>query len=183
MKTNRDRILWITRTGVLVALLVVLQWATAGTSAFAGQYITGSCVNAVLGVAALAAGVWSAAVVALLSPFFAFVLGIGPKLLPIVPAIALGNLVYVLLLWFLAGRRPLPVWGRVAALLCAAAAKFLTLYLVVVRLLLPALAANVPAKQIETFTLMFSWPQLFTALLGGAAALLIAPVLQKALKK
>jgi hypothetical protein len=27
---------------------------------------------------------------------------------------------------------------------------------------------------------MFAWPQLFTALIGGALALLIAPVLRKA---
>jgi len=30
---------------------------------------------------------------------------------------------------------------------------------------------------------MFAWPQLFTALIGGAAALLITPVLRKALHK
>ena len=30
---------------------------------------------------------------------------------------------------------------------------------------------------------MFTWPQLFTALIGGAVALLIVPVLKKALKR
>ena len=30
---------------------------------------------------------------------------------------------------------------------------------------------------------MFAWPQLFTALIGGAVALLITPVLRKALHK
>ena len=30
---------------------------------------------------------------------------------------------------------------------------------------------------------MFAWPQLFTALIGGTAALLITPVLRKALHK
>jgi hypothetical protein len=30
---------------------------------------------------------------------------------------------------------------------------------------------------------MFAWPQLFTALIGGAAALLMAPMLRKALHK
>ena len=37
--------IWITRTGVLLALLLALQWVTLGTKAFAGQYITGSLVN------------------------------------------------------------------------------------------------------------------------------------------
>ena len=87
--------LWLTRTAMLIALLLVLQSVTKG----AGQYVTGSCVNAVLAVAALVSGIQSAAVVALVSPFAAFLLGIGPQLLPIVPAIALGNLVYVVVLW------------------------------------------------------------------------------------
>ena len=34
----------------------------------------------------------------MLSPFFAFLLGIGPQLLPIVPAIAVGNAVFAVLL-------------------------------------------------------------------------------------
>ena len=45
-----SRVQWITRTAVLAALLVALQWATAGTQVFAGQYITGSLVNCVLGI-------------------------------------------------------------------------------------------------------------------------------------
>jgi hypothetical protein len=30
---------------------------------------------------------------------------------------------------------------------------------------------------------MFAWPQLFTALIGGAGALLLAPILRKALHR
>ena len=90
---KNSKILWITRTAVLLALLIALQWATAGTQVFAGQYITGSCVNAVLAVAVLFSGVWSGVTIALLSPFFAKALGIGPQLIQIVPAIAAGNLV------------------------------------------------------------------------------------------
>ena len=47
---NHKKILWITETAIMLALLITLQWATASTQAFAGQYITGSCVNAVLAV-------------------------------------------------------------------------------------------------------------------------------------
>ena len=82
----KNKILWITRTAVMMALLVTLQWATSGLS----QFVTGSCVNAVLAVATLTAGLWSGVAVALLSPFCAFLLGIGPKLIQMVPAIALG---------------------------------------------------------------------------------------------
>lgn len=181
MKNNRERILWITRTAALIALLVVLQWATAGTSAFAGQYITGSCVNAVLAVAALTAGLWSGVVVAVLSPFFAFLLGIGPKLIQIIPGIALGNLTYVVLLFLIVGRKQSPVWKQAVGLICAALAKFLMLYLVVVKVLIPVMGPALAEKQVQTFTVMFSWPQMVTALAGGAVALLVTPVIQKAI--
>ena len=105
---NHTRVLRITRTGILVALLITLQWGTAFTQAFAGQYITGSCVNAVLAVAVLAAGLWSGIAVALVSPFCAFLLGIGPKLVQLVPGIAAGNLVFVLVLHFLIGEKTSP---------------------------------------------------------------------------
>ena len=40
------RVLWLTETAALTALLIILQTVTKP----AGQYVTGSCVNAVLAV-------------------------------------------------------------------------------------------------------------------------------------
>lgn len=182
MSKNRKRILWITRTGILAALLVALQWLTAGTQAFAGQYITGSCVNCVLVVSALFGGLWSGVTVAVLSPFCAFLLGIGPKLLQIVPCIALGNTVFVLCLYFFLGRKQLAFWQQVCGLIISAAAKFAVLYTSVVLVLIPVMGDSLAPKQAQTFTAMFSWPQLVTAFLGGLAALLLLPVLRKAIK-
>lgn len=161
----------------MTALLIVLQAATKP----AGQYVTGTCVNAALGIAALTVGLWSGVAVALLSPVFAFLLGIGPQLPPVVPAIMAGNLVFVVLLSLLAGGNDLPLWRRAAAWLLAAAAKFGALYLLVVKLLCAVLPLKEP--QIATFTAMFSYPQLVTALAGGAAALILAPLLRRALKR
>ena len=182
MSENRKKILWITRTGILAALLVALQWLTAGTQAFAGQYITGSCVNCVLAVAALFGGLWSGITVAVLSPFCAFLLGIGPKLLQIVPCIALGNTALVLCLYFLLGRKRRVFWQQVCGVVVSAAAKFAVLYTSVVLVLIPVMGDSLAPKQVQTFTAMFSWPQLVTALLGGTAALLILPLLRKAIK-
>ena len=172
----KKKIRWITETGIMLALLVILQAVTKS----AGQLITGSCVNAVLAVSVLVSGLPSGLTVALVSPFVAFLLGIGPQLLPIVPAIALGNTVSVLMLGRLCGRKP-PVWRRVLAVAGSAGAKFLTLYLVVVKLLCSILPLKQP--QIATFSTMFAWPQLITALIGGAAALMIVPVIRKALHR
>lgn len=168
---------WIAETAAMTALLIAFQ----GLTKAAGQYVTGSFVNAVLGVAVLVAGLGSGVVVAALSPFFAFLLGIGPQLLPIVPAIAVGNLTFVVLLWLIAGKRSGNPWRQAAAWLMAAAGKFAALYLLVVKLLCSVLPLQ--QTQIDTFTMMFSYPQLVTALVGGALALLLAPVLRRALKR
>lgn len=170
----KKRILWITETAVMLALLIVLQWATKPL----GQIVTGSCVNAVLAVAVLLGGLWCGLTVALISPFCAFLLGVGPQVIAIVPAIALGNAVFVLVLHFVYDKN---IWRRVWAWLSAAVGKFGVLYLVVVQLLCRVLPLKQP--QIDTFTAMFSAPQLVTALIGGGLALLIVPVLKKALRR
>lgn len=180
MKNNRLHARWLTRTAVLIALLITLQWATAGTQAFAGQYITGTLVNCVLAIAAIFGGVACGIVVAVLSPFVAFLLGIGPKLLPIIPCIVLGNAVFVIVLSCVCKGK---VWRRALGVFLSAAAKFLTLYLSVVQVLIPLLGSSLKPPQVQTFTAMFSWPQLVTALLGGSLAMVITPLLYKATKK
>ena len=70
------KVRWITETAVLLALLVVLQYATRPLS----QIVTGSCVNAVLAVTVLLAGTGSGVTVALISPVMAYLLGIAPSL-------------------------------------------------------------------------------------------------------
>lgn len=172
----RKKILWITQTGMMLALLVAVQWITASL----GQMVTGSCVNAVLSVAALLGGLWCGLTVALISPFLAFAFGIGPQLVEIVPAIAVGNAALVALLCAIHSRKP--GWlGRLLAWLGASVGKFAALYLLVVQLLCRVLPLKPP--QIANLTAMFSIPQLLTALIGSGLAILLVPVLKKALKK
>ena len=178
------KIRWITETAVLLALLVSLQALTKPM----GQLVTGSCVNAVLAVATLVAGLGSGLTVALISPVLAFLLGIAPQILT-VPAIMVGNSVYVLLLHFLADPSGKNLVRQVLAWLAAAAAKFVSLYLIVVKVICgvmaPALLAAGTLKEpmLKALPATFSWPQLITALIGGAVALCITPLLRKALHK
>lgn len=176
------RVAFITRTAVLIALLIALQWGTGFTQAFAGQYITGSLVNCVLAVAALFSGIWSGVIVACISPFCAFLLGVGPKLIQIVPCIALGNVTFVVLLYLLARKGEKP-WQKAAALTVSAFGKFLVLFVAVVRVVIPVMGDALKPPQVAPFTTMFSWPQLVTALIGGALAYLILPILKKAVNK
>ena len=174
---------WITETAIMLALLVSLQALTKGF----GQFVTGSCVNAVLAVAVLVGGLGCGVTVALISPILAFLLGIAPQILT-VPAIMAGNTVYVILLYVIAGKSG-NIVRRIAAWLVAAVAKFGTLYGIVVGLICGVLAEDLLAAgtlkepMLKALPNTFSWPQLVTALIGGAVALLIVPMLRKALKK
>ena len=177
------KIRWITETAVLLALLIVLQAVTKGF----GQLVTGSCVNAVLAIAVLFAGMSSGITIAIISPVLAYLLGIAPQIVT-VPAIMVGNTVFVVLLYFIAGKSS-GIGQRVAAWLVAAAAKFATLYILVVKIICGLAAAPLLANgtlkepMLKALPKMFALPQLITALIGGGIALLIIPVLRKALHK
>ena len=178
------KIRWITETAIMLALLVTLQALTKP----AGQFVTGSCVNAVLAVSVLVGGLWSGVTIALISPVLAFLLGIAPQILT-VPAIMAGNTVFVLLLHLIAGAKTASVVKRIIAWLAAAVAKFATLYVIVVKIICGVMSVSLLAAgtlkepMLKALPATFSWPQLVTALIGGGIAMLIVPVIRKALKR
>ena len=178
------KVRWITETAVMLALLVALQAITKPL----GQLVTGSCVNAILAVTGLVAGLSSGITVALISPVLAFLLGIAPQILT-VPAIMVGNTVYVVLLYVITGMESKAILRKVIAWLVAAAAKFAALYAIVVWLICGVFsgallaAGTLKEPMLQALPATFSWPQLITALIGGGVAMLIVPVLRKALHK
>ncbi len=179
MKNSKIR--WITETAVMLALLIVLQAATKS----AGQLVTGTCVNAVLAAAVLIGGVSCGLTVALISPVAAYLLGITQQFIT-VPAIMAGNAVFVIVLKAIAGDGAV---RNLAAWLLSAGAKFAVLWLLVAKIICGLAAAPLlesgalKAPMLEKLPAMFTWPQLFTALAGGALALLISPVVRKALHR
>ena len=74
-------------------------------------------------------------------------------------------------------------------LVISAAAKFSTLYILVAQLICGVLsesliaAGHMKPPMVQALPATFSWPQLFTALIGGAVALVMVPMLKKALHK
>lgn len=171
--SNKDKIFWITRTAVLMALLVTLQWITASL----GQFVTGTAVNCVLAVATLLCGLFGGLVIATISPWIAFLLNIGPGLIQIVPCISIGNIVFVTLLSLIIRKTDAAFFKKLIGIIVASVCKFGTLYLLVVKVFVPLMGAGLQEKQIAVFTAMFSWPQLVTALAGSVLALLILPVI------
>lgn len=190
--TNNKRTLWITRTGLLLALVLAAQFLgklIPGGAAILGplslvQLVTGSLVNLLLVLAAATTGPLSGAVIGVLSALLATLLGVGPPFPQISPVIAVGNVLLVLIsgLFFRLARvrearpaRTLTLCG----LLLAAAAKCAFLWLAVPFAL--SLIPELKAAQLAALTLMFSWPQLVTAAVGSLLALAVLRPLRRAL--
>ena len=176
---------------VLLALLICLQALGALIPVqLTKQLITGTLVNCVLAVTVLLSGMGSGIALALCSPVCAFLLGIAPNLITVVPIMA-GNCCYVALL---GSCKSAPLLRQGIGLAAASLAKFAVLYLLVVQLICGMASGALLGKKLgdtvllappmlKLLPVMFSWPQLVTALVGGGLALAILPVLRKALHR
>ena len=178
----------------MLALLICLQWVGSFVpDQMTKQLITGTMVNCVLAVTVLVVGLSSGITVALISPVCAFLFGIAPNFITVAP-IMLGNSCYVALLYYICGKsRKLDI-RQILALVTAAAVKFAVLYVLVVKVVCGMASGALLGKKLGDIVVlappmlkmlptMFAWPQLITALAGGAIALAIIPVLRKALHK
>ena len=172
---NKVRILWITRTAVFTALLIVLQ-ATAAQ--FGNHIVTGSIVNMMLIISVMTCGLASGLSTAVISPVMAKFLGIGP-FWSLIPFIAAGNIVLVILWHFIGNRNTGPKYtALVTALFTAAIAKFLVLYIGIVKIAVPVIL-DLAERQATVISNIFSIPQMLTALIGGISAIVLLPSLEK----
>jgi len=172
------KVLWITRTALFIALLVAFQAVTASL----GQYVTGSVVNLILILATLFGGFSSGLTVAILSPICAKLVGIGPAFWEMIPFVALGNAVLVICWFVVVDKIKLNKYVTyIIATVSAAVLKFVALFLGVTKLCVPIILA-LPEPKASIISANFSFPQLITAAIGGALAILIVPALSKALK-
>ncbi|MDR0986209.1 MAG: hypothetical protein LBL98_00745 [Ruminococcus sp.] len=169
----KTKIYWIAKTAVFIALLVALQALTKP----AGILLTGSVVNLVLILSVVLGGFGTGLSVAIISPLMAALLGIAPNW-GLVPFIALGNIAIVAV-WFILTKVKLkPLLTYIVAAVVGAAVKFGVLWVSVVQVGVP-LILKLPEKQAVAISAQFGINQLFTALIGGAVACIILPLLVK----
>ena len=153
---------WITRTAILLAMTLAFQVVFKLPQAF-----TGPVVNMFLFLSVILVGMWSGAVIGLATPVIAWMAGImavGPP----VPVIQLGNaslsIVFGPIDKIGKGKNK---WIRILGITAASVTKFLFISTSARYLLtLPPPAAKAMGS-----------PQLFTALAGGALALLVSEAL------
>ena len=175
------KVIFITQTAVMLALLIGAQFATRGFSTF----VTGSLVNMILLVSTFIIGRRSGLVVALLSPLLAFLAGIGPAFIQIIPFMAAGNAILVLIASFvsryIAKSSVKDIIFMTTGLIIAAAAKMAFLWVALVLIALPMIP-GLNERQITMISAAFSWPQGVTASIGAMLAMTIVPLLKRALK-
>jgi len=148
---ENNKIKFITRTGILLAAALVIQMGGLP------QPITGPLINTVLYLSALLVGSWSGVIIGICTPVIAFMRGILPAPLgPMIPFIALGNGVLVVVFSLLKRK------NKVLGIILASLVKYLILFTAV------SYIVDVPDKIAQIMNL----PQLFTALSGGAIAIL-----------
>lgn len=175
MKQEKRAVHFVTYTGLGIAMILVAQFlgkAMPAGAVIAGpfsvsQLVTGSLVNAVLFVFTAYVGVSSGVLAGIISAVLASLIGVGPQVLVIVPLIAAGNVLLSVLFWLFAVKyiRIMPAAAVIAAVgKCAFLWGTVPLFIH---------AVGVPAQQAAMLSVMFSWPQGITALIGGVLALLI----------
>jgi len=173
---KHEKVLWITRTAVFIALTVALQ---ALTLQFGNQFITGSIVNFMLIISVMTCGLPTGLTVALFTPIMPTLLGFGP-VWPVVPFIIAGNMALIVLWHFIGNREIINNYvAHAIAMVAGAVAKFLVLFIGVVQIVVPYIL-QLPEGNI--MSVLFSYPQLITASIGGVCAIIVLPVLQKAIK-
>ena len=130
-----------------------------------------------------------------MSPFIAYLLGINAQIL-VVPAIAAGNLIYVIVTAFLSEKLSMEqrlediaalssrvrnvTVRNIVSVACAAVWKFLIQYLLIVKWIAPSF---LPEKAQAVMSVNFGVMQLFTACIGGVIASIISPLVSRAFKE
>lgn len=171
---KNDRIRFITRTAMLLALTVVFQMV--GRLIPNNNFVVGPLVNACLLVSTVLGGIWSGIIISVVSPFTSLINNhapVAPALMLFAPVVAAGNAVLVLSFYFI--KKYWVAWGEYTGILIGAVLKFFVLYSGIILFLR---TFSFP-KFAQTLIYLFGLPQLLTALAGGIIALVVLKPLKK----
>jgi len=160
----------LVQTGLMLALALVFQ---IGFASFA-QIAVGPLVNMVLFITAIMVSPISAIFVGVLTPLVAFLVGIMP-LFPLVPVIAIGNTLLVIIFSLFYFQKKL-AFGAYIGLVVSALVKFGFLAMAV-RVIVPMFVLKVPPVLVTAL----SFNQFITAIVGGVLALVIVKAINKVL--
>lgn len=160
----------LTRLALLLAIIAMTQMF--GRMIPDSNFVVGSIINACLLIAVSTVGLRGAGVLSILAPFTSLISNHAPiaaALLPFAPAIAVANFAYCLVFFYLMKK------NKIAGVALGSLVKF--------GLLFGAINVFLNIMSFPKFAavllMLFSWPQLVTALIGGAIALTVIRRLEK----
>ena len=169
------RTLFISRLAIILSLTIVIQLAGFP------QPVTGPLINAMLFITATLFGNLAGIILSCLTPTAALIRGqLPPVLAPMVPFIAVGNIVLVLTYNFVVRQKffkkiHLQSINKYVGISFAAFFKFFFLYLSV-KIILPVIL-NIPLP--SKIAVLMTTPQFITAVIGGIIALVMVKILLK----
>lgn len=164
------------RASLLLALAIVAQAIGRGFPQIS-QLFVGSIVNCILIIAALTCSTYLGTLVGVLTPILAWVIGqLPPPMGPFVPFIVIGNAIYIILFSLIYKKKN--NLRKYLSIIIAAIFKYFFLFISSSKLIY-LFNLNIPKKVANKLVIMMGFPQLITALIGGALALLLHEMLIK----
>ncbi|RXI50288.1 ECF transporter S component [Clostridium tetani] len=164
------------RASLLLALAIIAQ-ALGRSFPQVSQLFVGSIVNCILIISALTCSTYLGVLVGVLTPILAWVIGQLPApMASFVPFIAIGNGIYIILFALIYKREQSS--RKYLSVVVASIFKYFFLFLSSSKLIY-LFSLNIPKKVAEKLVIMMGFPQLMTALIGGALALVLYEVLIK----
>ena len=178
----------LAQSALLLAICIISQYFKNFS-----VYITGPVVNAVIIIAVLAVGLWSALIISIIAPVTAFFFTGSPIMAAIpfmFPAVMAGNIVLAVTVWYFQNKLS---FNRrlMAGLIAGSIFKAAFMGIVIVLIILPVFGGNVASKLpnpdalpkvLATAKTTFSITQLITALTGSVLACIIWLPLKKYMK-
>ena len=170
----------LVQTALLLALCIVSQFLK-NTSV----YITGPIVNAILIIALLVVGLWSAVVISVIAPITSYFITGAPIIMvtrfTMWPVIMIGNILLVLGIYYgeklISGKKGSYIGMAVGSVIKAAFMWIMTSFV-----LFPIFGGALPEQAIAAAKVTFSVTQLITAIIGCVLAVVIMVPLKKYLK-
>ena len=163
------------KASLFLALAIVFQ-AVGKNLPGISQFFVGPAVDAILILTAIICGGAYGVLVGSLTPILALLTGqLASFLGPFIPFIIIGNILFVLSFIILNNKIK---YGKYLGIIIGAFIKYVFLSISASKLI-PLFNLNIPAKIVSKLVLTMGIPQLITALIGGAFALIIIKVLVK----
>ncbi|WP_309245209.1 ECF transporter S component [Clostridium sp. CF012] len=165
----------LVKASLFLALAIVFQ-VIGKTAPQISQIFVGPTINAILILTSAICGGVYGILVGSLTPLLAWLTGQLPSAFgPFIPFIIIGNILFVLTFIIVSKRGK---YGKYLGIIIGAFIKYIFLSVSASKLI-PLLKLDIPTKIANKLVIAMGIPQLLTALIGGAFALILIEILKK----